>query len=142
MYVEIVRFQVLTTDSTKIVFWDVAPYSLVQTNRRFRGTYCLHHRGDSPQYCTQNTKVTTMEMETVFVSETLVTLHAVKTQNDVHHTAVRTLNLTQWTSTGRQCRPARIPAHEEGQATVYLSLLIRRRDPVPAIPTHHRTGGR
>jgi hypothetical protein len=27
-------------------FWDIAPYSLVEVNRRFRGLYCLHHQGD------------------------------------------------------------------------------------------------
>jgi hypothetical protein len=28
------------------VFWDVAPYSHVELDRRFRGVYCLHHQGD------------------------------------------------------------------------------------------------
>jgi hypothetical protein len=28
------------------VFWDVAPYSLVEIYRRFRGVYCLFHQGD------------------------------------------------------------------------------------------------
>jgi hypothetical protein len=28
------------------VFWDVAPCSLVDIGRRFRGAYCLHHQGD------------------------------------------------------------------------------------------------
>jgi hypothetical protein len=28
------------------VFWDVAPCSLVEVYRRFRGTCCLHHQGD------------------------------------------------------------------------------------------------
>jgi hypothetical protein len=27
------------------VFWDIAPCSLVEINRRFRGAYCLHHQG-------------------------------------------------------------------------------------------------
>jgi hypothetical protein len=27
------------------VFWDVVLCSLVDINRRFRGVYCLHHRG-------------------------------------------------------------------------------------------------
>jgi hypothetical protein len=31
---------VLLTD-----FWDAAPRSLVETDRRFRGAYCLHHHG-------------------------------------------------------------------------------------------------
>jgi len=26
------------------VFWDVAPCSFVESDRRFRGTYCLHHQ--------------------------------------------------------------------------------------------------
>jgi hypothetical protein len=28
------------------VFWDVAPCSLVDTDGRFRGAYCLHHQSD------------------------------------------------------------------------------------------------
>jgi hypothetical protein len=28
------------------VFWDVAQCSLVKTDRRFLGVYCLHHQGD------------------------------------------------------------------------------------------------
>jgi hypothetical protein len=31
------------------LFWDVASYSLVSTDRRFRGAYCLHHQGDAGQ---------------------------------------------------------------------------------------------
>jgi hypothetical protein len=39
-----VRFQVLTAASMKItIFWDVAPCSLVEVYRRFRGAYCLDH---------------------------------------------------------------------------------------------------
>jgi hypothetical protein len=30
------------------VFWDVAPCSLVETDRRFSGAYCLHHQGNRP----------------------------------------------------------------------------------------------
>jgi hypothetical protein len=42
----IVEFEVLTAASTKIaVFWVVAPCSLVEVHRRFRGTCCLHHQG-------------------------------------------------------------------------------------------------
>jgi hypothetical protein len=42
----VVRFQVLTAASMKfrIVFWDVLPCKLI-VDRRFRGTYCLHHQG-------------------------------------------------------------------------------------------------
>jgi hypothetical protein len=28
------------------IFWDVAPCSIVEVDRRFRGAYCLHHQGD------------------------------------------------------------------------------------------------
>jgi hypothetical protein len=36
----LVRFQVLTAMRMKMtVFWDVAPCSLVEINRRFRGAY-------------------------------------------------------------------------------------------------------
>jgi hypothetical protein len=28
------------------VFWDVAPFSLVKVNQRFRGVCCLHHHGN------------------------------------------------------------------------------------------------
>jgi hypothetical protein len=39
------RFQVLAAASMKVtVFWDVAPRSLVEINRRFKGTYCLHYQ--------------------------------------------------------------------------------------------------
>jgi hypothetical protein len=40
------RFQVLTaTSMNTTVFWDVAPCSLVEMDRRFRGAHCLHHQG-------------------------------------------------------------------------------------------------
>jgi hypothetical protein len=29
-----------------IPFWDIAQYSLVEVDRRFRGAYCLHHQAD------------------------------------------------------------------------------------------------
>jgi hypothetical protein len=42
---EMVRFQVLTAASMKMtLFWDVAPCSLVEIDRHFGGTYCLHHQ--------------------------------------------------------------------------------------------------
>jgi hypothetical protein len=41
------RFQVLTAASVKFaVFWDTAPCSLVEVDRRFRGEYYLYHEGD------------------------------------------------------------------------------------------------
>jgi hypothetical protein len=42
-----VRFQVLTAASMKMaVYRVVAPCSLVEVYRRFRGACCLHHQGD------------------------------------------------------------------------------------------------
>jgi hypothetical protein len=32
------------------VFWVVAPCSLVEVYRRFRGAYCLHHQGETRNY--------------------------------------------------------------------------------------------
>jgi hypothetical protein len=49
VYKHYVRFQVLTAASMKmVVFWVVAPCSLVNLYRRFRGSCCLHHQGDRP----------------------------------------------------------------------------------------------
>jgi hypothetical protein len=45
--VGLVRFQVLTAASMKMaVFWVVAPCSLVEVYRRFRGACYLHHQVD------------------------------------------------------------------------------------------------
>jgi hypothetical protein len=45
--VSVLRFQVLTAASMKFrVFWDVAPCSHVEVDRRFRGAYCLHYHPD------------------------------------------------------------------------------------------------
>jgi hypothetical protein len=37
-------------------FWDTAPCSLIERNRRFRGAYCLHHHqgNDSSRYIPEN----------------------------------------------------------------------------------------
>jgi hypothetical protein len=44
------EFEVLTAVSTKmVVFWVVAPCSLVKVYQRFRGPCCLHHQGDDHQ---------------------------------------------------------------------------------------------
>jgi hypothetical protein len=35
----------LTTIGVKMaVFWDAAPCSLIEVDRRFRGAYCLYHQ--------------------------------------------------------------------------------------------------
>jgi hypothetical protein len=31
--------------SKKAIFWDVAPCSLTEIDKHFRGAYCLHHQG-------------------------------------------------------------------------------------------------
>jgi hypothetical protein len=50
-YFYIVGFEVLTAVSMKIaVFWVVAPCSLVEVYQRLRGPWCLHHKGDLPDY--------------------------------------------------------------------------------------------
>jgi hypothetical protein len=42
-----VRFQALTAASMKkTAFWDTAPCSLTQLDRRFRCAECLQHQGD------------------------------------------------------------------------------------------------
>jgi hypothetical protein len=42
---QFVRFQFLTAASMKFrVFWDVARYSHVEADRRFRDAHCLHHQ--------------------------------------------------------------------------------------------------
>jgi hypothetical protein len=44
----VVIFKVLVAMSMKMnVFWDVAQCNPVETDRRFRGAYCLHHQGDN-----------------------------------------------------------------------------------------------
>jgi hypothetical protein len=40
----VVRFQVLKAASMMTAVWDIALFSLVEVNRRFRGAYCLHHQ--------------------------------------------------------------------------------------------------
>jgi hypothetical protein len=27
-------------------FWDIAPYSVIEVDRRFRGAFCRHHQDD------------------------------------------------------------------------------------------------
>jgi hypothetical protein len=44
-YCTTVRFKVLTEANMKMAaFWDVAPCSLVEVDRRFRDAHCLHHQ--------------------------------------------------------------------------------------------------
>jgi hypothetical protein len=47
LFVLLVRCQVLMASSIKMaIFWGVAPCNLLDTDRHFRGAYCLHHQGD------------------------------------------------------------------------------------------------
>jgi hypothetical protein len=41
-----IQFHVLTATSLKTVaLWNITPCSLMEVDRCFRGTYCLHHQG-------------------------------------------------------------------------------------------------
>jgi hypothetical protein len=33
--------------SMRTTFWEITPCNLVEADRRFRGSYCFHHQGDS-----------------------------------------------------------------------------------------------
>jgi hypothetical protein len=71
------------------IFWDVAPYSLVEIYRRFRGAYCIHDQ------CI----VISLIIEAASTCETLVNFYHA-TQRDMPKTdtfipvAVRTSNQT------------------------------------------------
>jgi hypothetical protein len=43
-----VKFQVLKAAIMTIAFWDIAPYSLVEDDRRFAGANYLHRQDDRP----------------------------------------------------------------------------------------------
>jgi hypothetical protein len=49
------------------VFWDIAPCSLVEVYRRFRGAFCLHHQGDE--------SLITLMMEAASTCETSVNFY-------------------------------------------------------------------
>jgi hypothetical protein len=47
---QLVTFMILMAVGMKMtVFWVVAPCSLVEVYRHFRGAYSLHHQGNEPQ---------------------------------------------------------------------------------------------
>jgi hypothetical protein len=132
------------------VFWDVAPWSLVEVFRRFRGACCLHHQGD-------------LMMETASTSETSVNfyqatrwspwwckkqaslkcrftftrLHGTITQKTVTfiHAAVRTWNLSMIVNLviilQRKCLffisvlDTKFVALNEGSAYCMTSFIIR-----------------
>jgi hypothetical protein len=39
----------MATRMKMAVFWDVAPYCMVDIHRHFRGAYYLHRQGDRPE---------------------------------------------------------------------------------------------
>jgi hypothetical protein len=51
------------------VFWDIAPCSHVEVDRRFRGAYCLHHQDDQGDHRLD---------DEVLTSETSVNFNATK----------------------------------------------------------------
>jgi hypothetical protein len=53
-------------------FWDIAPCSLVVVDRRFRGSYCLHHQGD---------EFIVLIMEAVHISETSISYNETTRRN-------------------------------------------------------------
>jgi hypothetical protein len=59
-------------------FWDIAPCSLIEVDRHFRGAYCLHHQGDDIRdYTTQYPRrlFIVLMMEAVRTYEASVNLH-------------------------------------------------------------------
>jgi hypothetical protein len=56
------------------VFWDVAPCSLAEIDRRFRRTYCLHH-------CIRAILLIALMMEAVSTSETTVNFYQTTRRN-------------------------------------------------------------
>jgi hypothetical protein len=69
-------FEVLTAASVKMaVFWVVAPCSLVEVYRRFRGACCLHYQGDV-------TSLTALMVEAAGTSEMPVKFYQTTRRND------------------------------------------------------------
>jgi hypothetical protein len=62
-YLHLVKFHILMATSMKIkAYWDVAPCSLVEVDRRFSSVYCLHHQGHNSS---------PLMMEAIWTSEAL-----------------------------------------------------------------------
>jgi hypothetical protein len=71
------RCQVLTAALVKMaVFWVVAPCSLVEVYRRFRGACCLHHQA-------------ALMMKTAITSETSVNFHPTTRRNNPENSYLR-----------------------------------------------------
>jgi hypothetical protein len=81
-----VRLQVLMVLRMKLsVFWDITPCSLVGTDRRFGGAYCLHHKGIH--------FIIAIMMETASTSETLVSFYQTARRNTLYKTLILALSL-------------------------------------------------
>jgi hypothetical protein len=81
-----VKFHVLTAASMKIaVFWDVAPCSLVQVYRRFRGVYYLHHQGDKTSLFTHRLMVEAVSTSETSVNFYYTTLRNIPEDGLLHH---------------------------------------------------------
>jgi hypothetical protein len=82
-----VRFQLLTATCMKMgVFWNVVPCSLVDTDRRFRGAYCLHHQDEiltdvSEVLTTSIIRSIVLMMEAVSTSESSVSIYQTTRRN-------------------------------------------------------------
>jgi hypothetical protein len=63
------------------VFWVVAPCSMVEVYRRFRGSCCLHHQGDDVSY---------LMMEAASTSETSVNFYQTTRRNNPEDSHLRT----------------------------------------------------
>jgi hypothetical protein len=65
-----VRFQVLTAARMRMtVFRDVAPCSLVEIDRRFRGAYCLHNHRPDEAVSTSETSANFYEITGSYIPE-------------------------------------------------------------------------
>jgi hypothetical protein len=58
----------MTTEMT--VLWDVALRSYVETDRRFRDAYCLHHQGDKSLIRLVKEAINTSEKSAKFYENT------------------------------------------------------------------------
>jgi hypothetical protein len=70
--------------STKLtVFWDAAPCSLIEIDRRFRGTCSLHHQRDDEG----------LEMEAISTSETSVNFSETARRNILEDSHLQIYNV-------------------------------------------------
>jgi hypothetical protein len=84
------RFQVLTAVSMNMtVFWDVAPCSLVEIDRRFRGAYCLYHQGRVEAVSTSETSVNLYKAtrRNILERRLLKVFHFCSVVNDAHESS-------------------------------------------------------